>query len=156
MTELLLGAILLCELIRLYFSYGNTGKRRHFKNRLAASKQMMWDLEFKIAKTKQMREGIRVEYDAAKSRHFNIEEQFKEEKTSGATIPEEQRKQLVDQKTVLERDIPRLEQALLQLDAEIEGVKPSAENPHGSAGVQNQIDQLRELHGMLEDHIKSV
>lgn len=153
MTNLLLGAILLCELIRIYYSYGNTSKKTHFKNRLASNKQMQWDLEFKIEKTKQVREGIRKEYDAAKSRLFAIDEQFKQESQNGATIPEEQRKQMVDQKTVLERDIPRLEQAILQLNAEIEGVKPSAENPGGIPGTQNQIDQLRELQQMIEEYI---
>lgn len=117
---------------------------------------MGWDLEFKIAKTKQVREGIRREYDSAKSRLFSIDEQFKQEETSGAAIPEAQRKEMVDQKALLERDIPRFEGAMVQLDGEIEGVRPSPENPQGVAGTQNQIDQVRELEQMIEEYIETL
>lgn len=156
MTNLLLGAILLCELIRIYYSYGNTSKRTHFKNRRAAQQQMIWDLEFKIAKTKQIRESVRKEYDAAKSHLFGINKEIEGAETGGIKLPEEKTKELAQRKEALERDIPRFEGALMQLDAEIDGIRPSAENPQGIPGAQNQIDQIRELITMLDEYIASI
>ena len=61
-----------------------------------------------------------------------------------------------DTKVILERDIGRYEGQMKQLDLEVAGSNPTAEYPDGVQGINQQIDNLRELSEMLKDWIRKI
>lgn len=114
---------------------------------------MIWDLEFKVFKTREIREDVRQEYDFMCSRHAAIEEKIKNW-LKGENEGELARER--DAKVIAERDRDRLLAQIKQLDVEIEGSKRTNEYPDGAEGIVQQIDSLRELKDMLRDYIKSI
>jgi len=114
---------------------------------------MIWDLEFKVYKTREIREDIRQEYDFMQSRIETFTTQINSWPKDGNV---DERKRVEDQKVLAERDRDRLLAQIKQLDLEIEGAKPSAENPAGHDGIAMQIDSLRELADMLRGWLKTL
>lgn len=147
----LLGVIALSEVLRLYLTHKKTTKKEHFKQKLNGVKKMIYDLEFKIYKTREIREDVRKEYDMMLSRIQGIDEKIKDWKGEEA-----ERKGIEDQRVLAQRDAERFKAQMKQLDEEVEGAKPTNENPEGVLGVVQQIDSMRELEQMLKDHIKSL
>lgn len=149
----LLAVIALSEVSRLILTHKPTTRKGHFKGKLDGVSKMIWDLEFKVFKTREIREDIRQEYDFMVSRVDNFDKSIK-------TWPEKgdvnERKRVEDQKELAERDRDRLLAQVKQLDAEISGAKSTNENPEGHIGITEQIDSMRELQGMLRDFIKSI
>ena len=112
---------------------------------------MIEDLSFKRFKTREIREEIRVEYDNLKSKLSILETQIKAQKDS-PTMEKGEIARLDDQKVLLDRDIERYLKQMKGLDLEVEGSRPTAEYPDGVQGINQQLDSLRELIGMLEDY----
>lgn len=125
-------------------------KKKYFKQKLDAVQKSIWDFEFKLFKTREIREDVRKVYDGAKASLFSIEQQL------AAAPDEERRKQLEDQKVLAERDIQRYEAQMMQLDIEISGAKPSPEMPDGFNGITNQLDSLQELKVMVTEYTKTL
>ena len=150
----LLAVIAIVEVHRSYTGLNRTTSRKsHFKRKLEGTKAMIWDLQFKVFKTREIREDIRQEYDQMKSRIDALDTQIK---NWPSDQPEAERKAKEDQKVLAERDAERFLLQMKMLDEEVEGAKPTAENPDGKVGIVNQIDSLRELEGMLKDYIKEL
>lgn len=149
LIAVLLGILVALNVFRIYLTHRGTSKKSHFKQKLEATAKMVWDLEFKKFKTKEIRESVRVEYDNSKSRLSSIEEQIKNFKGE-----EGEKARLEDAKVLIERDITRFEQQLKALDMEVEGLVPSKDYPDGYQGIEHQIDSLQELKTMLKDWIK--
>lgn len=147
----LLAVIAACELMRLWYIYKPFSRRTHFKAKLKATRQMRWDLEFKVFKTKEIREGVREQYDNAKAKLFNLE---KQRDAIEAGKPE--RDPLQKDIDVLTEDAKRYEGQIKSLDIEVAGAVPGPEFPDGIIGLTDQIDSLRELETMLEDHIATL
>lgn len=148
---ILVSIIALVELYRFWLSVKPHTKASHFKGKLEGTRRMRWDLEFKAAKTKQIREDIRKEYDFMKARMASIDNQlatFKGKKEDKAKI--------LDDKTRAEADATRLEGQMAALDLEVYGSKPTAQYPDGHNGINQQIESFIELEGMLKNHIKSL
>lgn len=148
----LLAVIATAEVARIAISYWPRSRRAHFKGKLRGVEGMLWDLEFKVFKTREIREDIRKEYDFMLSRIESIDAQIK---NFPADKPEEERKTLEDQKVLAERDRDRLLHQIKTLDVEVEGARPTAEEPNGHEGINMQIDQLRELADMLRSWLKT-
>lgn len=149
----LLAALVSLDLFRWFQGKRLDSKKAHFKNKLLGTYRLIWDLEFKVFKTKEIREGIRQEYDNMSSRIASLEDQIKNwpsDKDQG------EKARLEDQKVIAARDRDRFQHQMASLDAEVHGLKPSNENPNGMVGILEQIDSLRELAGMLKDHIKTL
>jgi len=140
-TFILLGIIAFAEILRLVLTHTKTTKKAHFKQKFEGTQKMIWDLEFKVFKTREIREDIRVEYESMQSRIQSYKQQIKD----GV--------QGIDQLTLAERDAGRLLAQIKQLDIEVNGTKPTNEHPDGATGITHQIDSLRELRGMLQDWI---
>ena len=121
-------------------------KKRYFKGKLKGVKRLIWDLEFKRAKTQMIREEIRQEYDNDKSKLAILEERIKKQKD----------KKLDDEKVLLERDIKNFEKQMDGLDIEIKGSRKTVDFPDGIQGVNQQIDALRELQEMLKEYINNL
>lgn len=151
MITTLLSIIALVEIIRLVMVYKKPSKKGYFKKRLAETKKLEWDMEFKVFKTREVREDVRKEYARAKARLHGLEEQIKnwpENKDKG------EKARLEDQVVLTNRDIERYEAQMAQMDLEIEGSKPTNEYPNGLEGISHQLDSLKEVQSMLKDWIK--
>lgn len=153
MIILLLCLIASLELLRVGLPYWPVSKKSHFKQKRGGVEKMIWDLEFKIFKTREIREDVRKEYDQAKSRLSILQEQIDNwppDKDEG------DKKVLEDKLVLLKRDIERFEAQLKSLDLEVEGSVPTKDYPDGVQGIKHQIDSLRELKLMLRDWIKDL
>ena len=149
----LLGIIAIVEVTRLLVIYWPISKKKHFKQKFKGVEKMIWDLEFKIFKTKEIREDVRREYDQSKARLFILEEEIKnwpKDKDKG------DKARLEDKLVLQKRDIERFEAQLKQLDLECSGSKPTVEYPDGVQGINHQIDSLQELRLMIKEWIKSL
>lgn len=149
----LLAVIAIAEVHRSYLSVRPRSKKAYFKSRLESTTGTIWDLEFKVFKTREIREEIRQSYDQMCSRIQSYDEQIK---NWPADKPEAERKTIEDQKVLAERDAERYVKQMQMLDAEVDGLKPTAENPQGQVGINEQIDSLREVQGMLKDYLASI
>lgn len=149
----LLGIIAIAETHRTYLSMRPQTRKRHFEDRLRGTRATIWDLQFKVFKTREIREGIRRDYDQMKSRISTMEQQIKDwpaDKDVG------DRKRIEDDKVRAERDAERYVKQMQMLDVEVEGAKPTAENPQGHTGLTQQIDSLREVEKMVQDYLKDL
>lgn len=149
MNTILLFIIALCEVGRFLVGFKKQSKKQRFEQKLEVTQNMIEDLEFKIFKTKEIREDVRKEYSNAQARLSAIIssiENFKGEEGDKARIE--------DQKVLCERDISRYEAQMKELDLEVNGSKPTNDYPDGVTGIYHQIDSLRELQEMLKDWVK--
>ena len=147
----LVAIIAFCEAMRLWYIYKPFTRKAHFKAKLKATRQMRWDLDFKVFKTKEIREGVREQYDNAKHRLFNLE---KQRDAIEAGKPE--RDPLQKDIDTLTEDTKRYEGQIKSLDIEVAGAVPGPEFPEGVIGLNDQIDSLRELETMLKEHIATL
>mgnify|MGYP001558675853 CR=1 FL=1 len=132
----------------------NTHKN-YFKEKLKGIQCMIWDLEFKRYKTFYVREQIRKEYDAIRSRLEIVKTQIASEKDK-PTMPEGDVKRLEDDEIRMNRDIERKLAQMKDLDAEIHGSKPTAELPEGHQGLNDTLEALRELIQVTKKYIKEI
>lgn len=151
MITTLLTIIAIAEVLRLILTHKGVSKKGHFKQKLDAVTKMIYDLEFKVFKTKEIREDVRKEYDMMNSRVAALNIQIENFKGN-----EGDKKRIEDDKVRAERDLKRFEAQMIGLDKEIFGEKPNAENPDGATGINDQIDSLRELQSMIKSWIKSL
>ena len=151
MVTILLGIIALAEITRLVFTHWPVSKKGHFKLKLKGVEKMIYDLEFKMFKTSEIREDVRREYDQSKSRLSIIEEEIK---NWPADKDQGDKARLEDKVVLLKRDVERFEAQMKQLDLECDGSKPTSEYPDGVEGINHQIDSLQELKLMLQEWIK--
>lgn len=145
----LLTIIALSSINRIWIVLKPFGKVAYFKGKFKGTERLIWDLQFKRFKTLEIREDVRKEYDYMQSRIASIEEDiknFKGEKADKAVLEEK--------KILAEKDRDRLKNQVDQLDAEVYGAKPSQANPQGVIGLDEQMDSMVELKGMLKDYIK--
>lgn len=149
----LLAVIAVSEITRLVLTHLPRSKKGYFKRKFKAVGEMIWDLEFKIFKTREMREGLRKEYDYMNSRLETINVQIKNWPEDG---DKDERARLDDQLALATRDAERLLEQIKGLDAEVEGIKPSAENHAGIEGMANQVEALQELRAMLGSWIRTL
>lgn len=148
---ILLAGILTMDGIRFWRTHRHANKRDYFKGRLRATQQLVWDLEFKLFKSREVREEVRRDYDSMVQRVLSFEKTIAEWEGDEA-----ERKRVEDQKVLAERERDRFLAQLKMLDREMEGAKPSAEDPEGATGIIQQIDSLREVQGMLRDWIRTL
>ena len=150
---ILLTVVVILEISRLSLAHRRISKKFHFKGKQEGTQRMIWDLEFKVHKTKEIKEEIRQEYDFMQSRIASTETQIKD-------FPKDkdpaEKARLEDQKKLAERDRDRFENQMKSLDLEINGAKKSKEYPDGVQGINSQIDSLRELVEMLKSWRKGL
>ena len=153
MTNILLFIIAIAEVSRLYVTYKNTSKKNHFLQKLEGVGKMIWDLEFKLFKTREIREDVRKEFDFMNERIVTLKaniENFPKDKD------EAEKKTIEDNLVRAERDSSRLANQLKAIDLETDGSKPTNEYPDGVTGILQQIESLKELETMLKSWIKKI
>lgn len=161
-------------------------KKKYFRKKLDGVESMIFDLEFKRFKTKEIREEVRVEYDNQKSKRAVIETQIRSQKKdpdkvcpvhNPATGEEKKHKdhatcvcefidnrtievgeyeRLYDKRDIIDRDVARFLEQIKQLDLEVNGSRPTAEYQDGVQGITQQLDALHELKGMIKSYVKQL
>lgn len=132
-----------------------TKQKRWFDKKLDGIEKMIWDIEFKRFKVQELRERTRQEYDNQKSKLSVLETQIKAQKDD-PKIEKAEIAHLDDKKVLVDRDISRSLEAMKGLDVEIDGLRPSADHPDGVPGVNEQIDALHDLKGIVQKYIKTL
>jgi predicted nucleic acid-binding Zn-ribbon protein len=127
--------------------FGNK-RKKHFKNKLEGIDQMIWDWEFKKFKLEIQREEKRQEYDGLKSRLEVVTTQLK-----AVDLKSDESKALVDQQVLLESELKEVLESIQGIDAEIGGLPPSAENPEGVTGINQQLDAIFELKEIYKAYV---
>ncbi len=160
-------------------------EKKYFKQKLEGVQKMLWDMEFKIQKTRMIREEIRQEYDNLKSKLNVLEAQLKSQSETPilkkevapenpisenkVVLTAEQEKEetvrlkakeelarLEDNKVILDKEIEKKIEQMKALDIEINGSKQTNEYPEGVQGITQYIDNLQELKLMLKEYIKKL
>ena len=130
-------------------------KYRYFKKKLHGIECMIEDLLFKRAKTLYVREQIRQEYDALRSKLEILKTQIASEKDK-PTLPEGDIKRLDDDEVRITKDIERKIAQMTNLEVEINGSKPTAELPEGHQGLNETMEALRELIQVTKKYINEL
>lgn len=149
----LLVVIAISEISRLYLTHRTHTKKDHYKQKLDGVMKMIWDQEFKLFKTKEIREGVRQSYEQTKARISVIDEQLTNWPKDKPVVD---KPGMEDEKVRMAESLKKFEENMKNLDIEIEGSKPTNELPEGHQGIKMQIDSLMELKAMLDEHIKSI
>lgn len=130
-------------------------KKKYFKKKLEGVVKMIWDLEFKKFKTLEIREDVRMEYDQIKNKLVMLEEQIAAQKAN-PTLSKDEIARLDDNKVLLERDLERYLNQIKGMDLDVAGSAATAEMPEGHQGINQQLDSLYELKGMVKEYIKTL
>jgi CRISPR/Cas system-associated endoribonuclease Cas2 len=128
-------------------------QKDYFKRKRQGIQYSIWDLEFKRFKAKELREGVRQAYDDSKQKLQGIEFTRKTAEEN-KMLPKEELAGLDDKIVLLKRDIERYEAQMRSIDLQIDGSKQTNEYPEGYEGLEQNLDGLRELLGMVDDYLK--
>ncbi len=160
-------------------------KKKYFKHKLDGVQKMVWDLEFKREKSLMIREEVRQEYDKLRSKFYIIETQIKAQLKTPDKIcevhnPEKGKdkvhkdkgtcaceyiekameigeiERLYDSKEILSKEIGQLSNQMKTMDIDIHGANPTNEYPEGVAGIDQQLEKLRELQVILKHYVKEL
>lgn len=138
-----------------------TKEYKYFKKKKKSVQVMIWDNEFKRYKTLEVREEIRADYDAKKSQIKMLEDRITKEnkrtkKKEKGCLTVDEIARIEDDKTRANADLDRLKAHMKEIDQGIYGCKPCEEHPDGFNGVEQLIESLHEIIGMLNDYVKNV
>lgn len=124
-------------------------KYRFFKRKVEATQKAIWDLEFTIAKSRQVREGVRQDRDRTIEAISQIETTIK-----GTEKKEDKEKLEVELKT-LQENATRYEAQMKMIDEQIEGGWVTDENPAG-IGIKERMASLASLREMYKDYLSKI
>ena len=124
-------------------------KKQFFKKKLKEIDYATWDLEFKINKSRQVREGVRLDRDRA------VEAIARVTVAIEGTKDKEEKKKLQADLQVLEENKARYEAQMKMVDEQIEGVTATEQTP-GQTGLLEVVRSHVELKSMVKDYIKEL
>lgn len=137
--------------------YITSWKYRYYCKKLRGVQCMIEDLVFKRFKTAEIREEVRQTYDTQKAKLLSIETSIKHEREKTENkMPEGDIARFEDEVVRLKQDIERYEAQIKGMDIDVNGSNPTNEFPEGHVGINQQLDSLRELEGMVKDYIKNI
>jgi hypothetical protein len=131
-------------------------KQRFFKAKIEEVTKTIWELEFKIAKSRQIREGIRQDRDRAVENKGHVAERLKNEKDKDKI------KELEEEVVKNEENVKRYEAQMKMIDDQIQGSdqkNPSDEYPDGVpavVGILEKIKSFTELRTMYKEYLKQI
>lgn len=123
--------------------YITNKKYRFFYKKANDVQYAIWDLDFKLSKTRQIREGVRQDRDRAIEQKNNLASQ--ENKT------EQMKKDL----ETYEENVARYERQMKMLDDEVVGGTPTEHSPDG-VGILERIASYAELREMFKNYLKTL
>lgn len=119
---------------------------------------MILDNEFKRFKTAEIREEIRQAYDNEKAKLHGVETTISMERGKNADdkskLADGDIARLDDEVVRIKKSIEGYENQMRNLDIEVNGASKSNDFPDGYQGINQLLESLRELVGMLKDYIK--
>lgn len=121
-------------------------KYRFFARKVKAVTKQIWDYEFKVEKTMQIREGIRRDRDSLIDAQHKLEAAFK-------AAPND--KKVEADYLAVNDNIKRFEAQMKMLDDQINGVPANGDNP-GENGVNDTIASLAELRQMYKQYLTKI
>lgn len=127
------------------YKFLTSRKYRLFTRKLRDVQTALWDLEFKVAKSRQVREGVRQDRDRAVSHAKQLEPQVENLKDKDAK--EKASKELA----ATQDTIKRYEAQMQMIDRQVEGFQGS-ETEQPVVGVNEQMASLAELREMYKEY----
>lgn len=124
-------------------------KKRFFKEKIDAVTKTIWEMEFKLSKSRQIREGVRLDRDKAMEAINNIVIVLEKENN------EDKKEQYKKEKANFEENIKRYEKQMEMLDKQINGFIGD-ETHEPIVGIIEQIKSYTELRLMYQQHIDSL
>lgn len=120
-------------------------KYRVFCRKIKDSDVAIWECDFKIAKSRYMRESARMERDKAMDAIHNVENALK-----GVSNKQEREKMEKD-KEMAQDLVKKYEKQMEMIDGQIEGVQAS-ETTLAQPGLKEVLENLVELRSMYKDY----
>lgn len=123
-------------------------KKQFFKEKIESVTYTVWDKEFKLAKSRQVREGVRQDRDRAIEAINNIEAKMKTTKGKEAKELQSERDHMVNTKE-------RYEAQIDMVDKQINGFQGD-QTHEPIIGILEELGSLHELKGMYKSYISSI
>ncbi len=123
-------------------------KKQFFKDKIKNVTFNVWELEFKVSKSRQVREGVRQDRDRAIEDIARLEAQIAQEKDK------DKLKELEAAKATFADNVKRYEAQMLMIDKQINGFA-GTETEEPVIGILEQLKSLAELREMYKQHIAS-
>ena len=142
-NTILLGILVLFATIYFVNALRPDSKKAYFKRRINATTKEIWENEYKVEKSLQVKEGIRQDRDRI------IDARYKAEAALKAT-PDD--KQLIEEIAGFNETIKRYEAQMVMIDKQVNGVAAEGNDP-GEQGLQDIISALAESRAMLKDYV---
>lgn len=123
-------------------------KYQFFQEKIDAVTKTIWDFEFKISKSRQVREGVRQDRDRAveAAQHIKV-------KSEGAKGDD--KKKLEDELAKMVENKERYEKQMKMIDDQIQGAN-ATENSDAVIGLNEQLKSLVELKQMYKSYSESL
>ena len=125
-------------------------KYRFFYRIVLAVQYSMWDLDFKISKSRQVREGVRQDRDRAIENLNHLETALK-----NPEIAKEMKERMEEDQKAHAENVARYERQMKMIDDEITGVKAEGDNP-GQQGMLETLESYAELKGMYKQFLTTI
>ncbi len=129
--------------------YATNRKYRIFSKKIKDVNVSIWEFEFKIAKSRQVREGVRQDRDNAIESVLQIDTRLK------VTTDEAEIEKMNKDKAIYTDNIQRYEAQMKMIDEQIRGVLAKDEDP-GQQGILDTIKSLIELKQMYQSYLKEI
>ena len=133
-------------------------QKKYFRKKLHSVQCSIYDMQFKLFKTKEIREETRHEYDLLKSKREQLILRIKLESEKKYDDPSKLNKdefaRLEDQKTILDRDIKRKEEG--SDDPNLQNMVSLRSLDMDILAEQEQLGALQSLKVMIKDYIKKL
>ncbi len=123
-------------------------KKRFFKKKVNDVQASIWEFEFKVSKSRQVREGVRLDRDRAVEAIARVESAIE-----GAE--KEKKEGLEKEMAYLNDNVRRYEAQMKMIDDQINGIPANGEDP-GEQGILETIKGLVELKSMYQDYITHI
>lgn len=124
-------------------------KYRFFKEKVEAVTKQIWELEFKVLKSRQIREGVRQDRDRYKEAIIAISDMIKKE------TDKDKLEKLQEELKNMEESVVRYERQMQLIDGEINGIIAEGENP-GQEGIIDRIKGYVELKEMYKEYLNTL
>lgn len=124
-------------------------KYRYFARKVVAVQNSIWEVDFKIAKSRQIREGVRQDRDRA------VEAAQQITAAIAAAVDDAQKAELEKQHEAQLENKRRYEAQIKMIDDQINGVPASGENP-GQEGLMDTLKAYAELREMYKSFLNSI
>ena len=124
-------------------------KYKVFNRKIQDVDVAIWENEFKIQKSRVLREQIRGDRERSLTAAGQIAERIKEVKEK------DEKKKLETEQKAHEENAKRYEAQMRMIDEQINGIPANDENP-GQAGIVDTLASLAELKQMYKDYLKTI